>query len=73
MTAHHVQSEVHDSIPPSINIEPGVLSWVYTTLTIVIYINYKILSLIVEILYLDMLYMIPALPLSTTEGLSIGE
>ena len=27
----------------------------------------------VKILYLDMLYMIPALPLSTTEGMSIGE
>ena len=27
----------------------------------------------VEILYLDMLYMIPVLPLSTTEDMSIGE
>ena len=42
-------------------------------MTIVTYINYKILQSNVEIIYLDMLYMIPALPLSTTEGSSIGE
>ena len=39
MTGHHVKPEVHMSTPSSINIEPE--GWVYTTLTIVTYINYN--------------------------------
>ena len=57
---------------PLFMLEPwGVESGAYYSekiLTIVTYIKYKILQLIVEILYLDMLYMTATPPLSTTEG-----